>query len=116
MFQPQPTPFSSSFAPYGVTPSPSTPQFTPGFQAGPGGLILNSRGPIFVRDPIFSPASVAASARATISGAALALGTTYNKMAEHDLEVQEALARDFQPAMEVSSSVLCDRRLDEGAC
>jgi hypothetical protein len=104
MFQPQPTPFSSSFAPYGVAPSPSSPQFPPGFQACPGGLIADSGGPTFVRDPVFSPVSVGTSARSTISGAPLAFGATYNKMADHDLEAQEALARDFHPALEVSTS------------
>lgn len=70
----------------------------------PGGLIVDSGGPTFVRDPIFSPVNVNASpgARVNTNGPALGFPATYNKMSEHDLEAQEALAREFQPALEVS--------------
>jgi hypothetical protein len=70
-------------------------------------VVVDRGGPTFVRDPIFSP--INPSAAAGVSGApALAFGPpSYNKMAEHDLEAQEALARDFQPALEVSVSRVC---------
>jgi hypothetical protein len=83
-----------------------------------------------VRDPVFSPVNqLPASSGVSVSGAALAFGgSSYNntKMAEHDMEAQEALARDFQPALEVSKlafALLCDARrqteredLRDGAC
>lgn len=108
MFHPQPTPFPS-FAPYGVSSSTSTPQY-PAFPAvGSGALVVDSGGPTYVRDPIFSPVNHPASSGVSVSGAALAFGgSSYNnnKMAEHDMEAQEALARDFQPALEVSKLAL----------
>ena len=128
MFQPQPTPFSS-FAPYGVAlstatlvPSSSSSSSStgpyPAFQVGSGALVVDSGGPTFVRDPVFSRVGAnvnvnAGAARASVSGASLAFGATatynntttgnHSKMAEHGLEAQEALARDFQPALEVST-------------
>jgi hypothetical protein len=111
MFQPQPTPYSPfSSTPYGIgTASPAST--FPGFQ--PSGLAADSRGPTVFRDPIFSPAS-------NVNAAGLNFSNNNNltrpfKMegaGMHDLEAQEALARDFQPALEVGrayikSSIAC---------
>jgi hypothetical protein len=98
MFQPQPTPFAP-FASYGIGPSLSSIPDFPAFQPVGGELIVDSGGPTLFRDPIFGP--INPSANADVSGGALAFGGTYNKMAADDLDAQEALAREFQPSLEV---------------
>jgi hypothetical protein len=94
MFQPQATPFS--FNGYGVGLSSPVADF-PAFQPT---SVADSGGPTVFRDPIFS-----------------AVGSTLNydnhhnsnprqryKMADNgmnEMEAQEALAREFQPPLEV---------------
>lgn len=94
------SPFSS-FSPYGVAVATPTPPY-PAFASPARGLVVDSGGPTFVRDPVFHP-------RADANGGvgALAFGSQFSKMAEHNLEAQEALARDFQPALEVSKQAGC---------
>ncbi|KAE8440836.1 hypothetical protein EG329_006398 [Mollisiaceae sp. DMI_Dod_QoI] len=99
MFQPQPTPYSP-FTPYGLT-SP-IPEF-PGFQPAAGVVVVDSSGPTVFRDPIFSPVA----SNNINAGGALSFNNHNNsqaaprlKMASNDMEAQEALARDFQPALE----------------
>jgi hypothetical protein len=101
MFQPQPTPFSP-FASYGV--GSSIPTFA-GFQPAVGELVVDSGGPTLFRNPIFSP--VNPNANASTNGAGLRFNANYGKM-ENDLEAQEALAREFQPSLEVC---LCHREM-----
>lgn len=99
MFQPQPTPYSP-FASYGAAPPIS--DFAP-FHA-PSGLVVDSGGPTVFRDPIFSPA-----AAPNTHPAPNRLSFQHHpnssahpgRMASHDMEQQEALARDFQPALQV---------------
>jgi hypothetical protein len=99
MFQPQPTPYSS-FSSYGVASAlPDFPSFQPA-----AGLVVNggsSGGPPVFRDPIFSPvaSSVAADRNLNIHAHSNSMGGY--KMAASEIEEQEALARDFQPALEV---------------
>ena len=98
MFQPQPTPYSP-FSSYGV--APPIADFPP-FQAA-SGLVVDSGGPTVFRDTIFSPvATNNHNAAARLSFAAHPNSSAHPyKMANNDLEQQEALARDFQPALEV---------------
>jgi hypothetical protein len=95
MFQPQATPYMP-FSSYGVaSPIPDYSAFQPS-----AGLVVGSGGPTTVfRNPIFSP--VAPTNFNTNSNNNNT--HTYNKMAMagSDLDAQEALARDFQPALEV---------------
>lgn len=107
MFQPQPPPFSP-FSSYGIA-SPIPP--FPGFQPAAG--VVDSGGPTTFRDPIFSPV---ASNNINANGHLPfnhnnSHGAQPYKMASNDMEAQEALARDFQPALEVcwSSKVRCDQ-------
>jgi hypothetical protein len=96
MFQPQPTPYSP-FSSYGAA-SP-LPNFAP-FQAA-SGLVVDSGGPTVFRDPIFSPVNIHnAPARSSFSQHPSHAAHPRN-MAGHDMEAQEAAARDFQPALEV---------------
>lgn len=95
MFQPQPTPYSP-FSSYGLTAP--IPEF-PGFQ--PAGVVDNG-GPTQFRDPIFSPvASNNLNAAAPLSfNHNNSHGARRYKMDNNDMDAQEALARDFQPALE----------------
>lgn len=112
MFQPQPTPFSP-FSSYGIasgSPIPIPGAF-PGFQPAAG--VVDNAGPTVFRDPIFSPV---ASNNINANGH-LPFNPNHNhnnshshpqphpaqphNMAHNDMEAQEALARDFQPALEV---------------
>jgi len=98
MFQPQPTPYSP-FSAYGINSPPST---FPGFQSQPSGLVVDSGGPAVFRDPVFTPA-------ANVNAGRLNFANNNNltrpyKMegaGTNDLEVQEALARDFRPDLQV---------------
>jgi hypothetical protein len=97
MFQPQPTPYSP-FVPYGVgNPSVDFPTF----QSAGGGSVVDSGGPTVFRDPIFSPVNT----NASTGGVPLNYNSTslgqQSKMNNNDMEEQEALARDFQPSLEV---------------
>jgi hypothetical protein len=97
MFQPQPTPYSP-FAAYGV--APPIPDFAP-YPAS--GLVVDSGGPTVFRDPIFSPAAPNthhAPGRPRFSQQSNTTAQQHT-MAGHDMEAQEALARDFQPVLEV---------------
>ena len=105
MFQPQPTPYSPfSSNPYGTGPASPAATF-PRFQPS----VRDSRGPTTFRDPIFSPAP---NVNVNVNGAGLTFANNNNltrsfKMAGagmHDLEAQEAMARDFQPALEVGGA------------
>lgn len=95
MFQPQPTPYSP-FSSYGLTAP--IPDF-PGFQ--PAGVVDNG-GPTQFRDPIFSPvASNNVNAAAPLNFNHInSHGAPPIKMDSNDMEAQEAMARDFQPALE----------------
>jgi hypothetical protein len=99
MFQPQPTPYSS-FSSYGVASAlPDFPSFQPA-----AGLVVDSGssgGPPVFRDPIFSPVASSVTADRTLNFHAHNNSTGQYKMAAADLEAQEALARNFQPALEV---------------
>jgi len=108
MFQPQPTPYSPfSSTPYGIGSASPASTF-PGFQHQPSGL-ADSGGPTVFRDPIFSPTP-----NVNVNAAGLNFANNNNltrpfKMegaGMHDLEAQEALARDFQPALEVGSAYI----------
>lgn len=103
MFQPQPTPYLP-FSPYGVaSPISDFSGFQPtaglvvGSGSGGGGAGAGGNsGPAVFRDPIFSPVAVATNNNFTNNN------TSHNyKMAGSDLDAQEALARDFRPALEV---------------
>jgi hypothetical protein len=98
MFQPQPTPYSS-FSSYGVASAlPDFPSFQPA-----ASLVVDSGssgGPPVFRDPIFSPVASSVAADRTLNFHAHNNSTGQYKMAA-DLEAQEALARNFQPALEV---------------
>lgn len=99
MFQPQPTPYSS-FSSYGVASAlPDFPSFQP-----VASLVVDSGssgGPPVFRDPIFSPVASSVTADRTLNFHAHNNSTGQYKMAAADLEAQEALARNFQPALEV---------------
>lgn len=101
MFQPQPTPYLP-FSSYGVaSPIPDFSGFQPTaglvVDSGGGGGGGNS-GPTVFRDPIFSPVAVAVATNNNFTNN----NTSHNyKMAGSDLDAQEALARDFRPALEV---------------
>ena len=88
MFPPQPTPYTP-FSSYGV--GSTIPDFA-GFQST--GLGVDSGGPTVFRDPIFSPA---ASDPIPFDNH---LPQRF-KMSGHDMEAQEAAAREFQPSLEV---------------
>jgi hypothetical protein len=99
MFQPQPTPYSS-FSSYGVASAlPDFPSFQPA-----ASLVVDSGssggGPPVFRDPIFSPVASSVTADRTLNFHAHNNSTGQYKMAAADLEAQEALARNFQPALE----------------
>lgn len=100
MFQPQPTPYLP-FSSYGVaSPIPDFSGFQPTaglvVDSGGGGGGGNS-GPTVFRDPIFSPVAVAVATNNNFTNN----NTSHNyKMAGSDLDAQEALARDFRPALE----------------
>jgi ubiquitin thioesterase protein OTUB1 len=97
MFQPQPTPYSP-FSSYGV--APPIADFPP-FQAA-SGLVVDSGGPTVFRDTIFSPVATNPNAARGLSFSTHQNSSAHPyKMANNDLEQQEALARDFQPALEV---------------
>ena len=101
MFQPQPTPYSP-FSSYGA--APPLPNFAP-FQAA-SGLVVDSGGPTVFRDPIFSPVNIHnAPARSSFPQHPSHAAHPRN-MAGHDMEAQEAAARDFQPALEVCTARL----------
>jgi ubiquitin thioesterase protein OTUB1 len=102
MFRPQATPYSP-FSSYGVgAPIADFPGFQP---AGGGQLVVDSGGPTLLRDPVFSP--VASSTNNP--GQPLNFTTTHSnnntlqrfKMSGGDMETQEALAREYQPQLEV---------------
>lgn len=111
MFQPQPTPYSP-FASYGVGSSiigfrPFAPS---GVEVGDSVQgVVDSGGPTVFRDPIFTPVGTTTT---TTNGTANAsasslnynsnpLGQRFHKMERNDIEEQEALAREFQPSLEV---------------
>jgi len=99
MFQPQPTPYSP-FSSYGV--APPLPNFAAPFSPASG--LVSGGGPTVFADPIFSPVGPNNNHNAAARGsfAQQTNSTTHqHTMAGHDLEAQEALARDFQPALEV---------------
>ena len=101
MFQPQPTPYSP-FSSYGA--APPLLNFAP-FQAA-SGLVVDSGGPTVFRDPIFSPVNIHnAPARSSFPQHPSHAAHPRN-MAGHDMEAQEAAARDFQPALEVCTARL----------
>jgi ubiquitin thioesterase protein OTUB1 len=94
MFQPQPAPFAS-FTSYGV--GVPIPDFA-GFQSS---AAVGSGGPTLFRDPIFSPVATNLNNSAAALNFNNQIPQQYNvKMEPSDLEAQEALARDFQPALE----------------
>lgn len=101
MFQPQPTPYSS-FSSYGV--ASALPDF-PSFQPVASLVVVDSGSsggpPAVFRDPIFSPVASSVTADRTLNFHAHNNSTGQYKMAAADLEAQEALARNFQPALEV---------------
>lgn len=97
MFQPQATPYS----PFSVYGAAASLQDFAGFSQSSGGVV-DSGGP----SSIYSPVAINPPLQATLnvdldynnhSGAP----HTYRRMSGHDMEAQEALARDFQPALEV---------------
>ncbi|TVY87291.1 Ubiquitin thioesterase [Lachnellula willkommii] len=113
MFQPQPTPYSPfSSTPYGIglevgvgvdvgvvgatSPACAFPGFQPSAGAAAG---ADSGGPNVFRNPIFSPA---ANSRGLNFANNNILSRSYKMEGAgmHDLEAQEAMARDFQPALE----------------
>ena len=109
MFQPQATPYSP-FASYGVGNILDFPGFQqphPQPSAGPSIVHSHSRsgGPTVFRDPVFGPVN-----NSHTSGIALNFNhnTLQYKMAGNDLEEQEALARNFQPDLQVC---LCHRNI-----
>lgn len=106
MFHPQPTPYSS-FASYGVGTTIPDISFQSTGGGGGGGLVVDSGGPTVFRDPIFSP--VANSILPPFNHNHNHHNPIPFKMTLHnstnDLEAQEALARDFQPALEVCVSL-----------
>ncbi|KAK0111221.1 hypothetical protein ONS95_001595 [Cadophora gregata] len=105
MFQPQATPYFSS---YGISAPP--PEFA-GFQSSAG--VVHSGGPTLFRDRIFSPV---AATNQTSGPSPLNFNNTntntntdhhgsglppdYRKMSAHDIDAQEALARDYNPVLE----------------
>jgi len=95
MFQPQPTPYLP-FSSYGVA-SP-IPDFS-GFQPT-AGLVVGTGGPTVFRDPIFSPPA-SNNFNNNNNNNNNNPPHNYTKMGASDLDAQEALARDFQPALEV---------------
>lgn len=93
MFQPQPTPYLP-FASFGVTAPISEFAFQPS-----AGLVVDNSGPTVFRDPLFSPIASNFSNNSNNNNPHL-----YQKMESNDFAAQEALARDFQPALEVGCS------------
>lgn len=102
MFQPQPTPYSP-FVPYGVgNPIVDFRSFQS--PTGGGGSVVDSGGPTVFRDPIFSPLNT--NVNAIAGGVPINYNNTnplgqQSKMANNDLEEQEALAREFRPSPQV---------------
>lgn len=76
----------------------------PGFQPSPGVVVDNS-GPTTFRDPIFSPVGASSNNINAHSHLPFNHNNSHTvqqyKMSTSDLDAQEALARDFQPALEV---------------
>ena len=104
MFQPQPTPYSS-FSSYGV--ASALPDF-PSFQPVASLVVVDSGSsggpPAVFRDPIFSPVAsnhINAGAPLNFNHNSNSHGAQRFKMDSNDMDAQEALARDFQPALEV---------------
>ena len=97
MFQPQPTPYSP-FSSYGV--GTSLPDAFPGFQPAGGALVVDSGGPTVFRETIFSPVA-STNINAPFNTSNLSQPYKMQSNGVNDLEAQEALARDFQPALEV---------------
>ncbi|TVY73153.1 Ubiquitin thioesterase otubain-like [Lachnellula suecica] len=92
MFQPQPTPYSP-FSAYGISPSAAS---FPGFQpVGP----VDSGGPTAFRDPLFHPAPNVNAGRLNYTNHNNP-PRPYKMEGMSDMEAQEAMARDFQPALE----------------
>jgi hypothetical protein len=89
MFQPQATPYSP-FASYGATP-----QSFAGFPSAPS--VVDSGGSTSFRDPIFASNNTPRGSLPFNHNNS----HQYPKMEGSDMEAQEALARDFQPALEV---------------
>ena len=105
MFQPQPTPYSPfSSTPYGIgaaSPAATFPGFQPSGLAGAGAGV-DSGGSTMFRGPIFSPTpNVNAGGLNFANNSNLSRPYKMEGAGMHDLETQEALARDFQPALEV---------------
>ncbi|TVY34045.1 Ubiquitin thioesterase otubain-like [Lachnellula subtilissima] len=113
MFQPQPTPYSPfSTTPYGIgmgvgVGAASPASAFPGFQpsdlrlAGTGtGTGADSGGPTVFRNPIFSPAAPNSRGLNFANNNILSRSYKMEGAGMHDLEAQEAMARDFQPALE----------------
>lgn len=94
MFQPQATPYSTAFSPYGIGSSAGNfPVFQP-----TGGGVVDSGGPTVFRETLFSPVA------SNLGGGPLSFNTTnstfrpqqYNKMSEHDMRAQELAAEEFE--------------------
>jgi hypothetical protein len=99
MFQPQPTPYSP-FSSYGI--APPIPEFPP-FQSA-SGLVVDSGGGAVFRGGVFSPVATnnrSAPGRLSFSAQQNNSAPQYKMAGNNDMEAQEALAREFQPALEV---------------
>jgi hypothetical protein len=104
MFQPQPTPYSP-FSAYGLNSPASN---FPGFQSQPS---VGSGGPTVFRDPIFSPAVNVNHARLNFANNNnLTRSYKMEGAGTSDLEAQEALARDFQPDLQVMPPACIHRK------
>ncbi|TVY36852.1 Ubiquitin thioesterase [Lachnellula occidentalis] len=127
MFQPQPTPYSPfSSTPYGIgmgigmgagagagagagvgasSPASAFPGFQPSDLRLAGtctgtGTGADSGGPSVFRNPIFSPAAPNSRGLTFANNNILSRSYKMEGAGMHDLEAQEAMARDFQPALE----------------
>ncbi|TVY30295.1 Ubiquitin thioesterase, partial [Lachnellula hyalina] len=115
MFQPQPTPYSPfSTTPYGIgmgvgvgaaSPASAFPRFQPSdlrlTGTGTGTCTgADSGGPTVFRNPIFSPAAPNSRGLTFANNNTLSRSYKMEGAGLHDLEAQEAMARDFQPALE----------------
>ncbi len=107
MFQPQPTPYFSS---YGVATSlPDFSGFQPTGGGGGGGGVVDSGGPTAFRDRIFSPVAINGPSPLNFThghsqdhnNINSALPHNYLKMNGNDIDAQEALARDYNPTLGV---------------
>lgn len=72
-----------------------------GFQPAGGALVVDSGGPTVFRDTIFSPVASSNINAAAYNSNNLSQPYKMQTSGVGDLEAQEALARDFQPALEV---------------